>query len=66
MDACRPVRMIALQCGTPSSPQENANAAWSKLGKELDFDPMSVEPVIGKDTKFFSAEEIKHDVKASS
>lgn len=42
--ACQPVPMIMLQCGTPASPQENANRAWSRLGDELGFEFMTVEP----------------------
>jgi hypothetical protein len=56
LDACIPVKMIALQCGTPSSPQENANAAWCALGRELGFDGMTVQPVLGKTNRFFNAE----------
>jgi hypothetical protein len=57
MDACKPVPMIMLQCGAPSSPQENANAAWGRLGAELGFNHMTVAPAIGKSSKFFTAEE---------
>ena len=55
MAACKPVPMIMLQCGTPKSPQENANIAWEKLGKELGFDYMTVKPN-KKGDRFFSAE----------
>ena len=54
MNACKPVPMIMLQCGEPSSPQENANAAWASLGRELGFDHMTVSPN-GKGDRFFSA-----------
>ena len=57
MDACKPVPMIALQCGTPNSPQVNANAAWKKLGQDLGFDHMTVRPN-GKGDRFFSAEAV--------
>jgi len=53
-EACKPVPMIMLQCGTPSSPQENANRAWARLGESMGFDPMSVQPN-GKGDRFFSA-----------
>lgn len=56
MNACKPVPMIALQCGTPSSPQENANTAWESLGKEMGFDHMTVRPN-GKGDRFFTAKE---------
>lgn len=56
MDACKPVPLIMLQCGMPSSPQENANDAWARLGEKLKFDSSTVQPVAGKGTKFFTAE----------
>ena len=54
VEACRPVRMIALQCGIPRGPQENANAAWAELGARMGFDHMTVKPSNGG-TRFFSA-----------
>lgn len=56
MDACKPVAAIALQCGPVGSPQENANRAWAALGKKLNFDHMTVQPIQGKGDRFFSAE----------
>jgi hypothetical protein len=50
----QPVLMIALQCGTPRSQQQNANAAWAELGGRMGFDPMTVQPT-GKGDRFFSA-----------
>ena len=58
--ACKPVPMIALNCGTPSSPQANANAAWKRLGDEMGFDHMTVEPN-GKGQRFFSAQEVNYN-----
>jgi len=55
MEACKPVPMIMLQCGDPPSPQENANSAWKSLGSNLGFDHMTVQPVSGKGTRFFTA-----------
>ena len=55
LDACKPVPMIALQCGTPKSPQANANDAWSALGREMGFDVETVETVAGKSVQFFTA-----------
>ncbi len=55
LDACKPVPMIMLQCGTPPPPQENANNAWAILGKELGFDSMTVRPIQGKGQRFFTA-----------
>lgn len=54
LEACRPVPMIMLQCGTPPTPQERANAAWAELGKRMGFDYMTVKPA-GSDPKQFSA-----------
>ena len=54
IEACRPTPAIMLQCGPPSSPQENANRAWCALGNEIGFDGMSVEPS-SKGKMFFTA-----------
>ncbi len=56
MAAGKPVPMIMLQCGTPSSPQENANRVWARLGKKMGFKHMTVEPIRGKGQRFFKAE----------
>src|ERR1019366_8437187 len=53
-DACKSVPMIMLQCGTPSSPQENANRAWAELGARMGFDHMTVQPT-GNGDRFFTA-----------
>lgn len=55
LDTMKPVSMIMLQCGTPRSAQENANAAWARLGEKMGFDPMTVRPN-GRGDRFFSAE----------
>ena len=54
MEACKPVAMIALQCGTPRSPQQNANDAWQRLGTKMGFDHMTVKPD-GSDSHDFTA-----------
>ena len=59
LEAGKPVPMIMLQCGPPSSPQENANRAWEALGKRMGFKHMTVEPVRGKGQRFFKAETIE-------
>ena len=56
LEACKPVSMIMLQCGIPRSPQENANAAWKKLGTEIGFDHMTVKPITGQSGTVFEAE----------
>ena len=55
LDACRPVPMIMLQCGNPSSQQENANRAWRRLGEKMGFDSDTVHPIHGKGNRFFTA-----------
>jgi len=53
MSACERVPLIALGGGRiPSTPQENANRAWRQLGKEMGFDPMTVQPD-GRGDRFF-------------
>lgn len=54
IEACRPTPLIALQCGMPSNPQENANRAWCELGDRRGFDGMTVEPT-GDGALTFSA-----------
>lgn len=56
IEACRPTPAIMLQCGPPTSPQDNANRAWCSLGKEMGFDGMSVKPS-SKGERFFFADE---------
>ena len=58
LEACRPVPLIMLHLGMPRSPQENANAAWTVLGAELGFQPMTVTPATGKGERFFYAEPV--------
>ena len=55
--ASQPVVMVMLQCGTPASPQENANEAWRKLGEKMGFDSMIVKPS-DKGNRFFRAQEV--------
>jgi hypothetical protein len=58
LEACKPVPAMYLSGGQlmGNSPQENANEAWRKLGLELGFDHLTVEPVSGKPPTFFRAE----------
>lgn len=55
LEACRAVPYIVVGGHAPRSQQENANAAWAELGKRMGFDHMSVQPIRGKGTRFFSA-----------
>ena len=56
LDAMKPVPMIMLQCGKPTSQQENANNAWKALGIKMGFNHMTVRPA-GNDPLCFMAEE---------
>ena len=51
LNASTPVPMIALQCGTPRSSQQNADAAWKELGKVMGFviayDKARIDHLIG-------------------
>ena len=53
-EASKPVLMIAMQCGAPTSPQQNANVAWAALGKKMGFAPWTVQPD-GPDQRDFTA-----------
>lgn len=55
LDACKPVVAIMVGSYAPTSPQENANNAWRKLGEKMGFDHMTVQPIAGKGNRFFSA-----------
>ncbi len=61
LDASKPTSAMYLIGGTTmaSTPQENANSAWQRLGEKLDFKHMTVRPVPGKGQKFFTAEPSK-------
>jgi hypothetical protein len=55
-EAAKPVPMIMLQCGLPSSPQERANRTWAILGAKYGFLWDTVEPIDGKGLETFTAE----------
>ena len=54
LDACKPVPCMMIGNSTPSSPQENANRAWERLGKKMGFDSKTARPS-NKGSRFFSA-----------
>jgi len=56
LDACKPVPYMVIGGHLPSSPQENANRAWECLGNKLGFKHLTVKPVPGKSSHFFTAE----------
>ncbi len=57
LEASRPTLAMFGSGGTPlfGTPQENANRAWQSLGQKMGFDHMTVKPIQGADTRFFSA-----------
>ena len=57
LKAMQPVPYIIVGGVPPTSQQENANAAWTALGREMGFDPMTVRPD-GQGNRYFTAEAI--------
>jgi predicted TIM-barrel fold metal-dependent hydrolase len=55
LDASKPVRYMVFGGIPPSSPQENANAAWRALADELGFIWDTVRPVPEKGQYYFTA-----------
>ena len=53
--ACEPVPYMVIGGVLTSSPQESVSRAWRYLGDKMWFNYMTVEPVIGKSSKFFTA-----------
>ena len=58
LNACKPVPCMMIGDYVPRSPQENANAAWQSLAREMGFEWDSVRPVAGEPQTVFEAEEI--------
>ena len=58
MDAMKAVPLIAIHISPGISPQERANDAWARLGKEMGFQVMTVRPVQGESQLFFTAEPV--------
>jgi len=57
--ACQPVPYMIIGGVEPASPQENANRAWQVIGSRMGFKSMTVQPVSGKGSKFFTAEVVE-------
>ena len=55
LESCKPTSCIMVGAYAPTSPQERANRAWQRLGEKYGFDYMTVRPIQGKGTRFFSA-----------
>ena len=55
MEASKPTPVMMIGGYSSPSPQENANAAWARLGEKLGFDSMTVRAAPGKGQRFFTA-----------
>ena len=55
LEASKPVPLIGINLGMPRSQQQNANAAWKKLGEEMGFKFMTAQPY-GNNPREFTAE----------
>lgn len=58
LDACKPTPVLYISGGynIGGDPQENANAAWKKLGEKMGFDYLTVQPTAGGGSnRLFSA-----------
>ena len=66
LKASRPTPAMFLSGGMPmcASPQENANTAWAALGRKIGFKHMTVKPVPGKGSRFFTAEPVQRESAA--
>ena len=66
LEACKPTPCIMVGDYTPSTPQENANRAWKKLGEKMGFDSMTVAPISGKGNRFFTAVPLETDYQRNT
>ena len=55
LNTCKPTPVMRIGNYTGTTPQENANNAWKALGSKMGFDYMTVRPVNGKGTRYFTA-----------
>jgi len=55
LNACKRTPVMMIGGTTGRTPQGKANTVWEILGKKMGFDHMTVRPIIGKGTEFFSA-----------
>ncbi len=54
--ASKPVPLIALQCGMPSSPYDNVMAVWKELGERMGFKWDTVRPCLRESQLNFTAD----------
>lgn len=57
LEACKPTPVMYLPGGQRMgpTPQENANAAWRKLGAEMGFEWDTVSPIASEGPRHFTA-----------
>ena len=55
LEAGKPVPYMIIGGHEPSSPQGNANRAWAALGEKMGFNSLTVQPIVGKGTRHFTA-----------
>lgn len=57
LDACKSTPVMFGNSGMAlgGNQQDNANFAWAELGKKMGFDSMTVKPIQGKGSRFFTA-----------
>lgn len=60
LKACKPTPIMYISGGQRigGTPQENANSAWAKLGREMGFQFMTVEQLQGGTPRQFMAEPV--------
>ena len=58
LKACQPVPYLVVGGIPPRSPRENANTAWKALAQKRGFKWDTVEPAIGKGSRFFMADPV--------
>lgn len=56
LEAMKPVPYMVIGGVRPLTVQENANAAWARLGARMSFKPMTVRPLGRGGMRFFTAE----------
>lgn len=55
LDACKSTPVMLIGGTTSRTPQENANAAWHRLGEKMGFNYMTVQPDPARGERFFTA-----------
>ena len=66
LDAGKPTMCIKIGTWSPSTPQENANAAWGSLGREMGFRSLTAKPVPGKGDRFHKLRRFPDQTQANT